>query len=169
MNKHDEFIANLKVGDLIAFKLFDKDAKMYSGIITVLGVTRLEVQTKNGKKYYIEKTNVQWVNTNGRWPRFVMNAFKGVDTEEKSDVLKAFEASLNSDTSREEKTNTDENKTSDTVSESGELAGQICVDEILESKESVEEEEWPEENAENAENSVNSEELFDSPEESKEN
>ena len=164
MNKHEEFIANLKVGDLIAFKLFDKDAKMYSGIITVLGVTRLEVQTKNGKKYYIEKTNVQWVNTNGRWPRFVMNAFKGVDTEEKSDVLKAFEASLNSDTSEEEKTNTDD---SEAPEGDAELEGQISIDEIKveNSEESVEEEEWLGENAENAENSVNIEELSDSSEE----
>ena len=161
MNKHEEFIANLKVGDLIAFKLFDKDAKMYSGIITVLGVTRLEVQTKNGKKYYIEKTNVQWVNTNGRWPRFVMNAFKGVDTEEKSDVLKAFEASLNSDTSEEEKTNTDD---SEAPEGDAELEGQISIDEIKveNSEESVEEEEWPEEDVKD---SVNSEELSDSSEE----
>lgn len=161
MNKHEEFIANLKVGDLIAFKLFDKDAKMYSGIITVLGVTRLEVQTKNGKKYYIEKTNVQWVNTNGRWPRFVMNAFKGVDTEEKSDVLKAFEASLNSDTSEEEKTNTDD---SEAPEGDAELEGQISIDEIKveNSEESVEKGEWPEEDVKD---SVNSEELSDSSEE----
>ena len=161
MNKHEEFIANLKVGDLIAFKLFDKDAKMYSGIITVLGVTRLEVQTKNGKKYYIEKTNVQWVNTNGRWPRFVMNAFKGVDTEEKSDVLKAFEASLNSDTSEEEKTNTDD---SEAPEGDAELEGQISIDEIKveNSEESVEKGEWPEEDVKD---SVNSEELCDSSEE----
>ena len=161
MNKHEEFIANLKVGDLIAFKLFDKDAKMYSGIITVLGVTRLEVQTKNGKKYYIEKTNVQWVNTNGRWPRFVMNAFKGVDTEEKSDVLKAFEASLNSDTSEKEKTNTGDSEASEGDAE---LEGQISIDEIKieNSEEIVEKGEWPEEDVKD---SVNSEELCDSSEE----
>ena len=50
-----------------------------------MGNTRVEVQTKNGKRFFIEKNDIQWVNTNGKWPRFVMNAFKGIDVE--SDVL----------------------------------------------------------------------------------
>ena len=85
MIKHNSYLDSLKLGDLVAFKLYYKNAKMYSGKIVAMGNTRVEVQTKNGKRFFIEKNDIQWVNTNGKWPRFVMNAFKGIDVE--SDVL----------------------------------------------------------------------------------
>lgn len=73
------YIDELEIGSLVAFKLYANDAKMYSGKITKLGNTKAEVCTKNGKRYFIEKKNIYWVNTNGRWPAFVMSAFRGVD------------------------------------------------------------------------------------------
>ena len=73
------YIDSLEVGTLVAFKLYSNDAKMYSGKVTKIGQTKVEVCTKNGKRYFIEKRNIYWVNTNGRWPAFVMSAFRGVD------------------------------------------------------------------------------------------
>ena len=80
-NEHKTYIDNMKLGDIVAFKLYEKDSKMYSGKIKTLGASKVEIQTKNGKKFIIEKKNIFWVNVNNRWPRFVMNAFKGVDID----------------------------------------------------------------------------------------
>ena len=80
-NEHKTYINNMKLGDIVAFKLYEKDSKMYSGKIKTLGASKVEIQTKNGKKFIIEKKNIFWVNVNNRWPRFVMNAFKGVDID----------------------------------------------------------------------------------------
>jgi hypothetical protein len=82
---HQDYIDSIEVGTLIAFKMFKNEAKMYSAKVTKIGDTKLEVQTKNGKSYFILKSNVIWVNNNGRWPRFVMNAFRGLD-EPKAEV-----------------------------------------------------------------------------------
>jgi len=78
MNRAD-YINNVKEGDLIAFKFDALEAKMYSGKITKLGELKVEVQTKNGKKFFIEKENIQWINTTGRWPAHIMQALKGID------------------------------------------------------------------------------------------
>ena len=80
-NEHKTYIDNMKLGDIVAFKLYEKDSKMYSGKIKTLGASKVEIQTKNGKKFIIEKKNIFWVNVNNRWQRFFMNAFKGVDID----------------------------------------------------------------------------------------
>ena len=85
MKKHNEFIENLKVGDLIAFRMYENDAKMYSGKVTRIGAARIEVQTKNGQKHFVDKVLVQWVNNKGFWPKFVMSAFKGIDIVEEDE------------------------------------------------------------------------------------
>ena len=85
MKKHNEFIENLKVGDLIAFRMYENDAKMYSGKVTRIGETRIEVQTKNGQKHFVDKVLVQWVNNIVFWPKFVMCAFKGIDIVEEDE------------------------------------------------------------------------------------
>ena len=82
MERHSNYINTLKLGDLVAFRLYYKSAKMYSGKIVAIGATRVEVQTKNGKRFFIDKSDITWVNTTGKWPRFVMNAFKGIDSTE---------------------------------------------------------------------------------------
>ena len=80
MNRAD-YVNNVKEGDLIAFKFNSFEAKMYSGKITKLGNTRIEVETKNGKKFFVDKDNIQWVNTTGRWPSHIIQALKGVDID----------------------------------------------------------------------------------------
>lgn len=89
MERHSNYINTLKLGDLVAFRLYYKSAKMYSGKIVAIGATRVEVQTKNGKRFFIDKSDITWVNTTGKWPRFVMNAFKGIDsTENTTEITK---------------------------------------------------------------------------------
>ena len=95
-NEHKTYIDNMKLGDIVAFKLYEKDSKMYSGKIKTLGASKVEIQTKNGKKFIIEKKNIFWVNVNNRWPRFVMNAFKGVDID--TTDIKNIESSENDKT-----------------------------------------------------------------------
>lgn len=78
MNRID-YVNNVKEGDLIAFKFDALEAKMYSGKITKLGESKVEVQTKNGKKFFVERTNIQWINNTGRWPNHIIQALKGID------------------------------------------------------------------------------------------
>ena len=83
MNRAD-YINNVKEGDLIAFKFDMLEAKMYSGKITKIGESKVEVQTKNGKKFFVEKDNIQWINTTGRWPAHIMQALKGIDVVDRN-------------------------------------------------------------------------------------
>lgn len=78
-----DYITNLKVGTLIAFKV--NDTKLLSGIVEVIcGSNLFKVKTKTGVKFTVAKTNIAWVKTGERWPRGVYQALKG----EVPDVLK---------------------------------------------------------------------------------
>ena len=79
MGSREDYIAKLQRGDLVAFKTSSLEAKMYSGKITKLGSTKVEVETKNGKKYFVNKENIFWVNINGKWPSHILQALKGID------------------------------------------------------------------------------------------
>lgn len=81
-----KFINDLKIDDLVAFRLYENDAKNFSGKIIKMGTEHVEIQTKNGKKFYIDKTNITWVNTNGRWPRHIIIALRGIDNERVEEV-----------------------------------------------------------------------------------
>lgn len=70
------YIDNIVVGSLIAFKLAHDDQKLISGKVTSIKNDSFGVQTKNGTQYEVTKDNIAWVNTNGRWPKGVMDAFK---------------------------------------------------------------------------------------------
>lgn len=109
-NEHKTYIDNMKLGDIVAFKLYEKDSKMYSGKIKTIGASKVEIQTKNGKKFIIEKKNIFWVNVNNRWPRFVMNAFKGVDTIEETNQKNVDSVTLNEVEENLEKESKIENK-----------------------------------------------------------
>ena len=84
MNRED-YVAGLKKGDLIAFKTSSLEAKMYSGKVTKIGRSKVEVETKNGKKYFINKENICWVNMGGKWPSHIMQALKGIDVIEENE------------------------------------------------------------------------------------
>ena len=85
MSSREDYISNIKKGDLVAFKTSSLEAKMYSGKITKIGTTKVEVETKNGKKYFVSKENIYWVNTNGKWPSYIMQALKGIDVVDENE------------------------------------------------------------------------------------
>jgi hypothetical protein len=80
MSRREEFIDNIKVGDLIAFKLLTDTEKLISGKVKIVnhrkGTQDYDVETKNGKTYNIPKQNVAWVNKDNRWPKGVLEAFR---------------------------------------------------------------------------------------------
>ena len=76
-----EYIDNIEKGSLVAFRLYPKDAKNFSGKITKIGKTHVEIETKNGKRFFVDKNNITWVNTNGRWPKHIILALRGIEEE----------------------------------------------------------------------------------------
>lgn len=84
MSSREDYIKALEVNSLIAFKLDKLEAKMYSGKVTKIGKTKVEVETKNGRKFFINKEDIHWVNITGKWPAHIMQALKGVDVEEEA-------------------------------------------------------------------------------------
>lgn len=75
-NKEKDYIANMTVGSLVAFRVLQEDEKLISGKIEEIRDKAVIIQTKNGTNYTIPKNHIAWVNTNGRWPKGVMDAFK---------------------------------------------------------------------------------------------
>lgn len=71
-----KYIGKAVVGTLIAFTL--PTGKALSGMVIQLCDEAFEVETKNGRRFFVKHDNVMWVKTNGRWPRQVYNALKGV-------------------------------------------------------------------------------------------
>lgn len=76
----ERYIRKIETGLLIAFIYVDNEGKekMLSGkVINILNDAEIEVQTKNGKTYKIEKKRIAWVKTGSRWPKGVYLALKG--------------------------------------------------------------------------------------------
>lgn len=78
---HDDYIKNLKSGDTVAFQFYSpfgkkivRSAKIVDAYPDEEGVT---VQDKIGNEYFIYKSNILWVKTGKRWPKFVYLMFKG--------------------------------------------------------------------------------------------
>lgn len=78
---HDDYIKNLKSGDIVAFQFYSpfgrkiaRSAKIVDAYLDEEGVT---VQDKIGNEYFIYKSNILWVKTGKRWPKFVYLMFKG--------------------------------------------------------------------------------------------
>ncbi len=77
----DDYIKNLKPGDIVAFQFYDpfgkkivRSAKVVDAYPGKEGVT---VQDKIGNEYFVYKSNILWVKTGKRWPKFVYLMFKG--------------------------------------------------------------------------------------------
>lgn len=70
----NDYIERIKIGSIIAFKIYNK---AISGKIKQIGSNFL-VETKNGKTFAIKKEDILWVKTGSRWPRFVFEMLKGI-------------------------------------------------------------------------------------------
>lgn len=78
---HDDYIKNLKSGDIVAFQFYSpfgrkivRSAKIVDAYPDEEGVT---VQDKIGNEYFIYKSNILWVKTGKRWPKYIYSMFKG--------------------------------------------------------------------------------------------
>jgi hypothetical protein len=72
------FIENASAGTIVAFRVqMDSGLEMFSGKITKIGKTIFEVETKNGKRFVINKCSVAWVKTGPRWPKGIYEALRG--------------------------------------------------------------------------------------------
>lgn len=78
---HEDYIKNLKQGDIIAFQFYSyfggkivRSAKVVDAYPGEVGLT---VQDKIGNKYFVYKSNILWVKTGKRWPKYIYSMFKG--------------------------------------------------------------------------------------------
>lgn len=78
---HADYIKNLKQGDIIAFQFYNsfgrkivRSAKVVDAYPGEVGLT---VQDKIGNKYFVYKSNILWVKTGKRWPKYIYSMFKG--------------------------------------------------------------------------------------------
>ena len=78
---HNDYIKNLKPGDIIAFQFHSPFGKKIIRSAKVIdphpGEVCLIVQDKIGNKYFIRKSSILWVKTGKRWPKYIYSMFKG--------------------------------------------------------------------------------------------
>lgn len=77
----DDYIKNLKSGDVVAFQFYSPFGKKITRSAKVVdaypGEVGATVQDKIGNEYFVYKSNILWVKTGKRWPKFVYLMFKG--------------------------------------------------------------------------------------------
>lgn len=85
-NKHNEYIDSACVGNIIAYYYLPCKARSAKIIKKSSSDKKLLVETKYGMREIVDYKSVLWVNTNGKWPKWVFNLLKGVsdDKEQKS-------------------------------------------------------------------------------------
>lgn len=69
----EDYIRNLEVGTLIAFKVGDR---MMSAKVIEVRESDVKVETKNGSMYFVGKGSIAWVKTGARWPSGIFNALR---------------------------------------------------------------------------------------------
>lgn len=78
---HDDYVKNLKSGDIIAFQFYSPFGKKIVRSAKVVdahpGEIGLTVQDKIGNEYFVYKSNILWVKTGKRWPKYIYSMFKG--------------------------------------------------------------------------------------------
>lgn len=85
-SKHNEYIDSACVGDIIAYYYLPCKARSAKIVKKSSSDKKLLVETKYGMREIVDYKSVLWVNTNGKWPKWVFNLLKGVsdDKEQKS-------------------------------------------------------------------------------------
>lgn len=78
---HDDYVKNLKPGDIIAFQFHSPFGKKITRSAKVIdphpGEAGLTVQDKIGNKYFVYRSKILWVKTGKRWPKYIYSMFKG--------------------------------------------------------------------------------------------
>lgn len=78
---HEDYIRNIKQNDIVAFQFYSpfgrkivRSAKVVDVHPDKIGFT---VQDKVGNEYFVYKSNILWVKTGKRWPKYIYSMFKG--------------------------------------------------------------------------------------------
>lgn len=72
----EEFLSNLQLGNIVAFRVGDY---MYSGKVVsiVEGDDKaVTIKTKNGSVYYPHISEIVWIKNGTHWPQGIFNALK---------------------------------------------------------------------------------------------
>lgn len=70
-----EYLNNAETGTLVAFKKNKSDAAMSAKFVKFED-DEVIVETKMGTTYRLNPSNIIWVKTGSRWPRWVFNLFR---------------------------------------------------------------------------------------------
>ena len=77
-NSNDEYVANSEVGMLVAFRSQLSKVKSAKIIKKSTKDRKMLLETRYGARYVVDFKDIVWVNTTGRWPRWVFDLMKGV-------------------------------------------------------------------------------------------
>lgn len=80
--RRKEYIENVKIGTLVAFKSLTGKVKSAKVVKRSSKNRKLKVETKYGAEFVISYDDVIWVRTNKRWPKGVYQLLKGVTNDE---------------------------------------------------------------------------------------
>lgn len=80
--RRKEYIENVKIGTLVAFKSITGKVKSAKVVKRSSKNRKLKVETKYGAEFVISYDDVIWVRTNKRWPKGVYQLLKGVTNDE---------------------------------------------------------------------------------------
>lgn len=77
ISEKEKYFDNLKVGTLIAFR--ERSGKLNTASVQNVSFKRQRIKliTQYQKEFLINFSDVVWIRTGTRWPRFVMNELKG--------------------------------------------------------------------------------------------
>lgn len=73
------YVEEAEVGMLVAFRTDKMKVKSAKVVKKSTKDQKMLLETKYGAKYVVDFSDIVWVNTTGRWPRWVFRLMKGID------------------------------------------------------------------------------------------
>ena len=73
------YVDEADVGMLVAFRTDKAKVKSAKIVKKSTADKKLLLETKYGAQFLVDFSDVLWVNTTGRWPRWVFNLMKGIE------------------------------------------------------------------------------------------
>lgn len=76
-----EYVDQCEVGMIVAFRDDNFNVKSAKVVKKSTSEKKLLLQTAYGRQFLINFSDVVWVKTTGRWPRWVFNLLKGISDD----------------------------------------------------------------------------------------
>lgn len=77
-----ERVQTAPIGTVVAFKLDNGAVKSAKIVRRSTKDQTLKLTTKYGVSHLVSYSDIVWVKTGSRWPRWVYNLLKGIESEE---------------------------------------------------------------------------------------